>query len=95
MIYSPDAILFPEGKQIPYTISKKIILARSIVKKPKVLIFKDPLHHFDEIEALKIMNFLLDNSNPWALVVVSQDPKWIKRCKRIVTLDQGKIVSQT
>jgi ABC-type bacteriocin/lantibiotic exporter with double-glycine peptidase domain len=87
--------LFPEGKQIPYTISKKIILARSIVKKPKVLIFKDPLHQLDEIEALRIMNFLLDNNNPWTLIVVSQDPKWIKRCKRILTLDQGKIVSQT
>ncbi|MCM4162919.1 MULTISPECIES: peptidase domain-containing ABC transporter [unclassified Arenibacter] len=90
-----NTTLFPEGKQIPYTVSKKIILARSIVKKPKILIFKDPLNQFDEIEALRIMNFLLDNHNPWALIVVSQDPKWINRCKRIVTLDQGKIVSQT
>jgi ABC-type transport system involved in cytochrome bd biosynthesis fused ATPase/permease subunit len=90
-----NTLLFPEGKQIPYTIAKKIILARSIVKKPKVLILKDPLHQLDEDEALRIMNFLLDNNNPWALVVVSQDPKWIKRCNRIVTLDQGKIVSQT
>jgi ABC-type bacteriocin/lantibiotic exporter with double-glycine peptidase domain len=90
-----NTLLFPEGKQIPYTISKKIILARSIVKKPKILIYKDPLNQFDEIEALRIMNFLLDNNNPWALVVVSQDPKWINRCKRIVTLDQGRIVSQT
>tara|TARA_R110000868_G_scaffold29420_4_gene109346 strand:- start:21557 stop:23224 length:1668 start_codon:yes stop_codon:yes gene_type:complete len=87
--------LFPEGKQIPYTISKKIILARSIVRKPKILILKDPLNQLDEIESIRIMNFLLDNNNPWALVVVSQDQKWIDRCKRIITMDHGKIVSQT
>ena len=87
--------LFPEGKQIPYTISKKIILARSIVRKPKILILKDPLNQLDEIESIRIMNFLLDNNNPWALVVVSQDQKWIDRCKRIITMDHGKIVSET
>jgi len=87
--------LFPEGKQIPYTISKKIILARSIVRKPKILILKDPLNQLDEIESIRIMNFLLDNNNPWALVVVSHNQKWIDRCKRIITMDHGKIVSQT
>ncbi len=88
-----NAMLYPEGQQIPYTIAKKIILARSIVRKPKLLILKDPLNQFDEIEALRIMNFLIDKNNPWALVVASQDPKWVVRCERIITMEKGKIAS--
>ena len=88
-----NTIIYPEGKQIPNTVAKKIVLARSIVHKPKLLLLKDPLNQFDEIEALRIMEFLIDKKNPWALVVVSQDPKWVGRCEKIITMDHGKIVS--
>ncbi|HDZ13895.1 hypothetical protein LCGC14_0851450 [marine sediment metagenome] len=88
-----NTIIYPEGQQIPYTVAKKIVLARSIVKKPKVLLLKDPLHRFDEIEALQIIKFLTNKSNPWALVVVSQDPKWLGHFERILTMEKGKIVS--
>lgn len=88
-----NTIIYPEGKQISYTVAKKIVLARSVVHKPKLLILKDPLNQFDEIEALRIMNFLIDKNNSWSLVVVSQDPKWIGRCEKIITMDHGKIVS--
>ena len=88
-----NTVIYPEGKQIPNTVAKKIVLARSIVHKPKLLLLKDPLNQFDEIEALRIMEFLIDKNNPWALVVVSQDPKWVGRCEKIITMDHGKIVS--
>ncbi|MBP2830881.1 ATP-binding cassette domain-containing protein [Aquimarina sp. U1-2] len=87
-------VLYPEGKQISYTISKKIVLARSIVRKPKLLILKDPLDQFDDQEVNRIMDFLTDASSPWALVVVSQNPKWIKRCGRIINVENGKIISE-
>lgn len=85
--------IFPAGLQIPHNIAKKIVLARAIVKKPKLLILKEPLDQLDEIDALKIMNFLTDKSNPWSIVVVSHDVKWLKRCDRIITIEEGKIVS--
>lgn len=85
-------MIYPEGKQIPYTVAKKIVLARSIVRRPKLLILKDPLDQFDEKEALRIIDFLSDRSNNWALVVVSQNDRWKERCNRVITLDNGKIV---
>ncbi|MBQ4820636.1 ATP-binding cassette domain-containing protein [Aquimarina sp. MMG016] len=87
-------IIYPEGKQMAYTVTKKIVLARSIVRKPKLLILKDPLDQFDEQEVTRIMNFLTEPSKPWALVVVSQNPKWIKHCGRIINIEKGKIVSE-
>lgn len=87
--------LYPEGQQIPYVVSKKIMLARSIVRKPRLLILKDPLDHFNPVEAERIIDFLTDRSNPWALVVVSQNPRWIKKCTRIITMKEGQIINES
>ncbi|MDF4203597.1 ATP-binding cassette domain-containing protein [Maribacter sp. SA7] len=89
-----NTVLYPEGKQIPYTVSKKIVLARSIVRKPTLLILKDPLDQFNNEEADRILNFLSDPSNGWALLVVSENDKWIKKCSRIITMDKGQIINE-
>jgi len=88
-------MLYPEGQQIPYVVSKKIVLARSIVKKPKMLILKDPLDHFNPKETKEIMDFLSDRSNPWALLVVSQNPRWEQKCTTIITMENGEIKNQS
>ena len=87
-------MLYPEGQQIPYVVSKKIVLARSIVRKPRLLILKDPLDHFNLVESKQIMDFLSDRTNPWALVVVSQNPEWVKNCTRIITMNEGEIIKE-
>ncbi|MGD1944739.1 MAG: peptidase domain-containing ABC transporter [Croceivirga sp.] len=92
--YGLNTILYPEGKQIPYTVGKKIVLARSIVRKPKLLLLKDPLDQFNEDEATSIMNFLSDTGNGWALVVVSKNEKWASKCSRIITMDNGKLLNE-
>ncbi len=89
-----NTILYPEGRQIPYTVSKKIVLARSIVRRPKLLILKDPLDQFIEEEAVRIMDFLTNPENGWALVVLSQNPKWTERCGRIITIENGKLINE-
>lgn len=86
-------IIFPEGKQLSYTVGKKMVLARSIVRNPKMLILKDPLDQFDESEADRIMDFLTDPANGWSLIVVSQNDQWIKKCGRVVTMSDGQIIS--
>jgi len=86
-----QTVIYPEGKQMPYTVSKKIVLARSIVHKPKLLILKNPLDQFDKEEMERIISFLTHPDNPWALIVVSNHPGWTKRCSQIITLENGKI----
>lgn len=89
-----QTVLYPEGKQIPSTISKKIVLARSIVRKPKLLILKDPLDQFDQDEALRIMNFLSNPENGWALLLVSANSRWVDKCTRIITMENGRIINE-
>ncbi|MDH7914551.1 ATP-binding cassette domain-containing protein [Winogradskyella sp. SYSU M77433] len=87
-----NTILHPAGNQIPYTITRKIVLARAIVGKPKILILEDPLEQLEKSEADRIIKFLLDKSNPWALVVVSKSNDWSSGCSEIITLKDGEII---
>nr|WP_321223517.1 ATP-binding cassette domain-containing protein [uncultured Psychroserpens sp.] len=87
-----NTMLYPEGQRLSSTVSKKIVLARSILKNPKLLLLKDPLEQFEEKEAQSIMEYLTDINNPWSLVVVSYNMKWKTYCKRIINLEKGKIV---
>lgn len=89
-----STILKPEGKQIAYTTSKKIILARALVKKPKLLILEDPLDHFDKEEATTIMNLLVAPEQPWSLVVVSNNDIWESKCNKQIILKKGVIVNK-
>jgi len=84
-------VLYPEGKQISYSISKKIVLARAIVKEPTLIVLEDPLDQFEKEETNSIMKFLTDTNRPWAIVVVSFNDNWINACQKIITLDKGRI----
>lgn len=84
----------PEGKQIANLIAKKIVLARAILKQPKLLILEDPLQQFDTQETKKIINYLCDVSHKWSVVVVSDTDVWKSKCNKYITLKNGQIKKQ-
>ncbi|WP_298345457.1 ATP-binding cassette domain-containing protein [uncultured Algibacter sp.] len=86
-------ILYPDGKQMSYTLSKKLVLARAILKQPKVLILEDALDRFNQAETKSIVDYLSHKDRAWALVVVSSSDVWLNKCSEIITLDKGKIKS--
>jgi ABC-type bacteriocin/lantibiotic exporter with double-glycine peptidase domain len=90
-----NAILYPEGKQISFQIAKKIVLARAIIKKPKLMILEDALYQFNSKESKGIIDFLTRKDNPWALVIVSSNPMWRKKCNTVIELKQGQIINTT
>lgn len=86
-----NTIIYPEGKQISFTISKKLILARAIIKKPSLLILEDPLNQFPVDEAERIIKYLTSNED-WGILVVSNKPYWDNKVHRILELQNGKII---
>ena len=88
-----NTIIHPEGLQIPYSVARKIILARSIVRKPSLLILNDPLDQLDPEEEDKILDFIFSSENKWSVIVSSKDEKWKKYCDRILNIEQGKLVN--
>ncbi|WP_100612602.1 peptidase domain-containing ABC transporter [Confluentibacter lentus] len=86
-----QTILNPDGKQISHTVSKKIILARAILKNPKVLILEDALDRFNPTETNAIIDYLTHPDRPWALIVVSGSDSWKSKCSQIIHLEKGEI----
>ncbi|MDC7994057.1 peptidase domain-containing ABC transporter [Altibacter sp. HG106] len=85
-----DTVIYPEGKKIPFTVAKKIVLARSIVTSPKLLLLNEPLEQLEPQEQERIIAYLTASERPWSLVVVSQNPLWKKYCNTFATMANGR-----
>lgn len=91
----PDGLnteLVPEGPRLPESISRKLILARSIAKRPRMLVMDDFLRSLDPGERDRISTFL--TSCPlWTLVAASNDPIFASKCDRVYVMNQGIITA--
>jgi len=90
-----DTKIYPEGKQLSSSNAQKILLARSIVNKPKILFFEDALDRMDADVAKEIIDFLTSSTNKWTLIVSSKNPYWKEKCTRRITMKEGKISNDT
>ena len=86
-----DTKIYPEGKQLSASNAQKILLARSIIAKPKILFLEDPTDKMDNETSQNIISFLTDVKNKWTLVVTSREKAWEKSCNRIIYMEDGKI----
>ena len=88
-----DTIIYPEGKRLSSTDTKKILLARAILKQPNVLLLEDPLDDLTLEETRRIIDYLCLPKHQWSIVVVSTNPYWEEKCHQTLTLSEGKIIS--
>lgn len=82
----------PEGRKLPRSIVQKLLLARSIADRPKLLLLEDALDHVEEVERKQIIDFLAAKENGWTLIAVSDDPHMAERCNKVALMGDGKIV---
>ena len=61
----------PTTRPLSSSIVERILLARSIVTRPRLLLLDDIFHLFDPKEREKIIDFLWDDRQPWTLVAAS------------------------
>jgi len=86
-----DTRIFSEGKQLSSSNAQKILLARSIINKPKLLFFEDPTDKMDEKIANEIIDFILSEHHQWTVIVSSKNNHWKTKGTREITLKDGKI----
>jgi ABC-type bacteriocin/lantibiotic exporter with double-glycine peptidase domain len=83
------------NKSLPTHIAKKIILARSIIKKPKLLILDEILlNNIDNKERQRILDFLMNPGFKWTVIILSNKPRIMELCNNVIVLKEGKIAVQ-
>ncbi len=88
-----NTIVDPEGKKIPRNIQNRILLARAIATRPKLLILEDPLDHVKATEKKEIIARLTYKANPWKIIVTSVDELWKKYISNEMVIEDGIIKS--
>ena len=90
-----------EGKEgrYPYQLSggeqQRVVIARSLVHKSKLLVADEPTGNLDSINAREIIDLLKKiNDLGTTVILVTHDRDVVNSLKRrVITLDQGEIIS--
>lgn len=82
----------PQGKRLPGSVTQKIILARNLLKEPKLMIVEDIFKNIEKKEKLQIFRYILKKNEDRTVIVVSKDPDIMQLTDRIITLDDGRVV---
>lgn len=92
-----ENVLTKRPGEISYGMQKRVSLARTIVLRPKVLLFDEPTTGLDPVTTNSV-NTLIQNLsrklNTTSMVVSHDMQCALKIADRIVVLDQGQIVDQ-
>ena len=74
---------------------QRVGIARAFVSKPNVIFADEPTGNLDSATTTLVMEMLLDISrkNNITFVMVTHDPELAKMASRIVTLSDGKVIS--
>jgi ABC-type bacteriocin/lantibiotic exporter with double-glycine peptidase domain len=87
-----DTEIDPYGKKLSRSIIQKILIARAIADKPKVLLFEYTFEHIDRDDKEQIINFIFDKSHPWTIVATSKDHYLMEKADRIALMSRGEII---
>lgn len=74
------------GRRLPRSILQKLLIARIIINKPKLLLMEDPLQFINDEEKKRIINYLLDEQHNCTILVVSDFYYWKEKCDKIIEL---------
>ena len=69
-----ETMVGPTARPLSSSLVERILLARAIVVRPRLLLLDDIFHLFDPIERKSIVEFIWDPSQPWTLVAASNLP---------------------
>ena len=84
-----ETLLEPLGRKLPRSIVQRILIARAIADKPKLLLLEYAFEHLDLADRKKIVDFLFDKQHGWTLVAISNDDYIAQKVDKIGVMEEG------
>lgn len=84
-----DSSIDPQGKKLSKSITQKLLLARSIADKPKLLLLEDALEHLDDNDRKLIVDFLVGSENAWTIIAASSDNYFRSKADKVIEMEDG------
>ncbi len=89
-----EAPVISGGKGLSPTVAQKLILARCLIKKPKLIILNDFFAVLTKADKLKLLGSLIEEDRTWTLIIISNDPVIMSACEKIILMESGRIKSE-
>ncbi len=86
-----NTVIQSEGQRFSKGVVDKILLARSIADKPKLLLIKDAFSSVEPSERERIIKFLAHKDRKWTLIVASSNKYLAPHINKTAILKKGKI----
>lgn len=84
--------LSPEDPNIPESELAKIVLARCIAEKPRLLLLEEFLETFDFKHRKQIVDYIIGLGEATTVMAISNDPDFASKCDRVIVMDKGTII---
>ncbi len=87
-----DTPIHPQGKLFSKSTRAKVLIARAIVDRPRLLVLENSFSVFSQEDRMRILEFLLDKKHTWTVLLTSSQPMPIENMiNREVVLLNGQI----
>lgn len=84
-------VLDPLGSRLPQSLVRRIILARCLAGRPRLVLYEDDAVPLDPEEQATLLGLLTAPDLPFTLIAVSNDPVLHASCQRLVRIEGGRI----
>ncbi len=84
--YGYDTALDTTGRRLPRSVIQKILLARALAGKPRLLLLEEPWLNFGDEHRQDVIDMLLALEHT-TIVVVTNDPDFALRCETVAEMD--------
>lgn len=93
----PDGVLTvldPLGSRLPQSLVRRIIIARCLASRPRLVLYEDDALPMPANEHDVLLELLTGKDAPFTLIAVSNDPLFQRHFKRVIKLENGHITEQ-
>ncbi|MGB3800023.1 MAG: ATP-binding cassette domain-containing protein, partial [Lewinella sp.] len=87
--------LDPTGDKLPRSIVQRLLIARAIADKPKLLLLENVFDPIDDTIRQQIIDFLIDPVHPWTMIAVSSTDYLGSCCHRLLRMEDGTVTEST
>ncbi|MBL7872796.1 MAG: ATP-binding cassette domain-containing protein [Cyclobacteriaceae bacterium] len=89
-----ETLILSGGKGLTKTMIHKIILARCLAKKPKLLVLNDFFNPLGKMDKMELLAAIAKIQAHCTIIIVSKDPSIMSACDRVIVMDDGVIRTQ-
>jgi len=82
------------GSRLPGSLTKRIIVARCIAGRPRLVLFEDDALPIAAREQKTLLDLLTGANAPFTLIAVSNDPDFRSHCTRLLRIEDGRLIEE-